>query len=74
MKFKLNIDITENNLISGDIGYGVISTTENGPAYNVLFPANDRHQIPVMLVFYVVDNSIAVTDDSSNGEDVYYKN
>ena len=73
MKFKLNIDIPENSLISGDIGYGVISTTENGPAYNVLFPANEMHQIPVMLVFYVADDSITVTDNSSAGEEIYYK-
>ncbi|MFK8827774.1 hypothetical protein SL617_08235 [Klebsiella michiganensis] len=73
MKFKLNIDIPENNLISGDAGYGVISTTENGPAYNVLFPENDRNQIPVMLVFYAGDDSITVTDNSSAGEEIYYK-
>ena len=73
MKFKLNIDIPENNLVSGDVGYGVISTTENGAAYNVLFPENDRHQIPVMMVFHAGDDSITVTDNSSAGEEIYYK-
>ncbi len=69
MIFKLNLDINEHNLKSGERGYGEEFSKNGKKYYRVKFLKNSLHED---IVLSLEQEKLTVIDDSVAGVDILY--